>query len=154
VVADGQLVVAGGDGPVLLEAGDGSFHDIAVPVAHGIDHRWPAAPSAPAGPELLLVGPLRDGVGDPPLAQQPPTRRVAVAPVGDQVSWTLAGPTRPRPGHPNRIEQRFQLGALMALASGDQYGQRTAAAITGQMDLGGEPTPAASQGLVDLGSRP
>jgi hypothetical protein len=42
----------------------------------------------------------------------------------------------------------------MALASGDQHGQRTAAAIGGQLDLGGEPTPAASQGLVDLGSRP
>jgi hypothetical protein len=47
---------------MLLEPGDGSFDDVALPVAHGIDHRWPAAPSTPARPELLLVGALGDGV--------------------------------------------------------------------------------------------
>ena len=111
-------------------------------------------PEHPARPELLLVGALGDGVGDPPLAQQPTAGRVAVAPVGDQVVGALARPTQPRPGHPDRIQQRFQLGAFMALTGGDHHGQRTAAAIGDQVDLGGEPTPAASQGLVDLGSRP
>jgi hypothetical protein len=52
---------------MLLEPGDGSFDHVALAVAHQIDHRWPAAPGAPASPELLLVGPLRDGVSDPPL---------------------------------------------------------------------------------------
>jgi hypothetical protein len=69
--------------------------------------------------------------------------------------WALARPTQPAwAGHPDGVQQRLQLGALMALAGGDQHPQRPPAAIGGQMDLGGQPTPAASQGLVSLGTRP
>jgi hypothetical protein len=53
---------------VLLESGDGSFDDVALPVAHRIDQGRPATPGAPTGSGGLLVGALRDGVGDPPLA--------------------------------------------------------------------------------------
>jgi hypothetical protein len=42
----------------------------------------------------------------------------------------------------------------MALAGGDQHGQGSAAAIGGEMDLGGEPAAATTQRLVNLGSRP
>ena len=98
---DLQFLVAGGDGPVLFEPGDGSFHDVALPLAHRIDHRWAAAPSTPAGSGGLLVGPLGDRVGDPPPAQQPPAGGVAVAPVGDQMRGALAG--RPNAGLGTRI---------------------------------------------------
>jgi hypothetical protein len=37
MVARGQLVVAGGDGPVLLEAVDGPLHDVALPVGRPVE---------------------------------------------------------------------------------------------------------------------
>jgi hypothetical protein len=154
VVADGEFVVAGGDGPVLLEPGDRPLDDVALPVALQVDHGRPATPSATPSTGGLLVGPLRDGVSDPPLAQQPTTGCVAVAAVGDEMGWSFARATQGRPGHSDGVQQRSQLGALMTLAGGDQHGQRPAAAITSQVDLGGEPTPAAAQCLVSLSSRP
>jgi hypothetical protein len=127
------------------------FHHVALAVAHRIDLRWPAAPGAPPGPSLLLVGALGDGVGDPPLAQQPTAGGVAVAPVGDQVRWALARATRRRAGYPDGVQQRAELGALVPLAGGDQCRQRPAAAVAGQVQLGGEPAAAAPQGLVAVG---
>jgi hypothetical protein len=67
VVADGQLVVAGGDGAVLLEPGDGPLDCVALAVTQRIDPRWPATAWSTPGPGGLLVGALGDGVGDPPL---------------------------------------------------------------------------------------
>jgi hypothetical protein len=43
------------------------FDHVAPPVADHINPWWPPTPSAPTRPGGLLVGPLRDGVGDPPL---------------------------------------------------------------------------------------
>jgi hypothetical protein len=39
----------------------------------------------------------------------------------------------------------------MALAGSDHHGQRPAATITGQVQLGGQPAPATAQCLVKLG---
>ena len=95
MVADGQLVVPGGDGSVLLEPGNAALDDVAPPRAHWIDQGWSAAPGTSAGSGLLLVGALRDGVGDLPLAEQPPTGAVAVAPIGGQMGRALARPPQP-----------------------------------------------------------
>jgi hypothetical protein len=136
---------------MLLESGNGSFDDVALPVAHRIDQGRAATPGAPAGSEGLLVGALRDGVGDPPLPQQPPTRGVAVAAVSDQVRRALAWSPRPWPGHSDGIQQWLQLGALMALTGGDQHRQWPTAAVAGQVDLGGQPAATAAEGLVAVG---
>ncbi len=155
MVADGQLVVPGRDGAVLLESSDRPLDHVALAVAHRIDQRRPATPGAPAGSGLLLVAALGDGVSDPPLTQQPPAGAVAVAAVGDQMGWPFTGPPQPAWARdPDGVQQRLKLGALVALAGGDQYGQRPPTAIAGQVDLGREPAPAASQCLVSLGSRP
>jgi hypothetical protein len=107
------------------------FDHIALAVAHRINPRWAATAWSPPGPPGLLVGPLRDGVGDSAAPQQPPTRGVAVAPISNQVGGAFARPPRPWPGHPDGIQEWFQLGALMALASGDHHPQRPTAAIAG-----------------------
>jgi hypothetical protein len=130
------------------------FNHVAVPVTHRIHAGRPATASTTPRSSCLLVGPLGDRVGDPPPAQQPAAGRVAVAAVGNQVRWTLTGTTRPWPGHPDGIQQRPQLGALVPLAGGDQQPQRPAAAITSQVDLGGEPATATAQCLVRLRTRP
>jgi hypothetical protein len=41
--------------------------------------------------------------------------------------------------------------ALVALAGGDQHGQRPPTAIAGQMQLGGQPAAATAQRLVNIG---
>jgi hypothetical protein len=56
-------------GAVLLEPGDGPLDDISLAVAHRIHGWWSAAPGTPTDPSGLLIGALRDGVGDPALAQ-------------------------------------------------------------------------------------
>jgi hypothetical protein len=140
---------------VLLEPGDGPLDHVALAIAHWINPRRPATSWSAAGPGGLLVGALRDGVGDPAAPQRPAAGRVAVAPVGNQVGGALAGPapsTRARDS--NGVQQRAQLGALMALTGGDQHPQRPATAIAGQVDLGREPAAATSQRLVILGNRP
>jgi hypothetical protein len=58
------------------------------------------------------------------------------------------GPARPWPGHPDGVQQRPKLGALVALAGGDQRGQWAAVAVAGQMELGGQSAAAAPEGLV------
>jgi site-specific DNA recombinase len=130
------------------------FHHVALAVAHWI-HDWrPTASGTAPGSSGLLVGPLRDGVGDPTLAQQPPAGGVAVAAVGGQVGWALARPAQSTwARHPDGVQQRLKLGALMALTGGDQHPQRPAVAIGGQVDLGRKPAAAASQCLVIVGSR-
>jgi hypothetical protein len=151
VVADGQLVVAGGDGPVVLEPSDGPLDHVALPVAHQIDLGWTAPPWSPPDAGGLLVGPLGDGVGDPPLAQQPAAGTVAVAAVGDQMRRALTRPTRPAwAGDSDGVQQCAELGALVALAGGDQHAERPPAAITGEMELGREPASATAQCLVNL----
>jgi hypothetical protein len=78
------------------------FDHVALPVACGIHQRRPAAPAASPCSGLLLVGPFRDGVGDPTPTQQPPAGGVAVAAVGNQVRWPLAGSPSP-PGRGTRM---------------------------------------------------
>lgn len=151
MIADGQLVVAGGDGPVLLEPSDGPLDHVALAVAHRIHDRRPATPGASPGPSLLLVGTLGDGVGDPPLTEQPSASGVTVAAISNQVRGALARPPPPWPRNPDSVQQRPKLGALMTLTGGYQHGQRPPAPIGGQVDLGGQPAVAASQCLVKLG---
>jgi hypothetical protein len=139
---------------VLVEPGDGPLDDVALAVAHRIHDWWSAAPGAPPGPSGLLIGPLRDGVRNPALAQQPAAGGVAVASISNQVPWAPARPTQPAwAGHPDGVQQRPELGALMTLAGGEEHPQRPPATITSQMDLGREPAPAVSQCLVGLSSR-
>jgi hypothetical protein len=66
------------------------FDHVALLVAHRIQLRRAATPWAPASSSLLLVGPLRDRVGDPAPPQQPPAAGVAVAAVGGQMGGPLA----------------------------------------------------------------
>ena len=127
---------------------------VALPVAHQIDPRWAAPAWSLPGPGGLLVGPLGDGVGDPPLAQQSPIDAVAGAAVGDQMRRAFARPPCPAwAGDSDGVQERLQLGALVALAGGDQHPQRPPAAIAGEMQLGREPASATAQYLVNLTTR-
>ena len=145
-VADGELVVAGRDRTVLLEPADTALDHVALPIAHQVNSWWPSTTPAPARPSGLLVRPFRDGVRDPTTAQHRPAARIRIAAVGDQVVRALAWPATPaRSCDGDGVQQGLKLGALMALAGGDQQRQWSAVAVHGEMDLGREPTPASPQ---------
>ena len=58
----------------------------------------------------------------------------------------LAGPAPPAWAcDSDGVQEGLELGALMALARGDQQRQWSAVAVPGEMDLGREPTPASPQ---------
>jgi hypothetical protein len=85
-----------------------------------------------------LIAALWDGVWNAALAQQSPTTRITVAFVGNQAIRARAGTSAPTgTGNPNAVQDGGQLRAIVALPSGDDDGQRTAFAVTGQMKLGG-----------------
>ena len=49
LVADGELVIAGGDGPVALEPVNAALHRVPVLVPFRAEGRWPAAAAARGG---------------------------------------------------------------------------------------------------------
>ena len=53
-VADGELVVAGGHGPVALEPADAAFDRVALLIAFGVERGRPRALAASAGGVLYL----------------------------------------------------------------------------------------------------
>jgi hypothetical protein len=145
-VVGSALVVPGRDRTVLLEPADTALDHIALPIAHQVNSWWPSTTPAPARPSGLLVRPFRDGGRDPTTAQHRPAARIRIAAVGYLVvralAWT-ATPARSCDG--DGVQQGLKLGALMALARGDQQRQWSAVAVPGEMDLGREPTPASPQ---------
>src|SRR5882762_8256449 len=63
------FVVAGGHRAVLFELVVAPFHDVALLIALGVEHRWSPTPAAPVTTVLDLIGGLGDGRGDPPPPQ-------------------------------------------------------------------------------------
>jgi hypothetical protein len=64
LVAQGELVIAGGDRSVLFEQVDAALHGVALPVDLGVERRWAASGRAAGEPVGLLVDLDRDGGGD------------------------------------------------------------------------------------------
>jgi hypothetical protein len=118
------------------------FDLVALAVADRVKAWWTARSAA-------LVDPGRDGVADAAAAQQPAASGVAVTPVGQQMPRQFARAATPtRPWHPDGIQQRLQLGALMALPRREGDRQRPPFAVHGQVQLGGQPAPAVPQRLI------
>jgi hypothetical protein len=65
-VADGELVLAGGDGPVAFQPVDAAFHGVALLVNLGIECGRAAAGAAFALVVADLMGLVRDRAPDPP----------------------------------------------------------------------------------------
>src|SRR2546430_13216456 len=91
-IADGQLVIAGGDGPVALEPVDPAFDRVAQLVRVRVERRRAASDAAFVLAVADLVDFLRDGAGDLASSQvgavvRPPCRRSAT-------SWARPRSTR------------------------------------------------------------
>jgi hypothetical protein len=137
MIRDGELVVAGGDRPVLLQAVDQPLDAVALAIGLPIE-----------GALLGLVRPPWDHRADAPASQLATHRSAAVAlvarhPLGSE-AWSAASPPLDRPA----LQQGRQRCLLVALAPGQAERDRPAPALGPEVDLRGETSTTAPQGLV------
>jgi len=93
----------------------------------------PAVSAEPGAVNGAAPGePRRDATG----AQQAPVLVVVIAAVGEQLPRLAAGSAAPSPNRRNRVDQRDQLGDVVAVAAGQRDRQRDAAGVADQMVLG------------------
>ncbi len=97
LIADGEFVVAGGDGPVAFEPVDAAFDGVPLFVDLRVEGGWPAAVVAPVLAVLKAVSLLGDGGGDAASAQVAAVGARPVGLVAQDPVWAGAGPARAQP---------------------------------------------------------
>jgi hypothetical protein len=80
-----------------------------------------------------------DHRGDAELADQGPVLVAVVATVGVDLRRFAAGPSALAADRRDRVQQRQQLGDVVAVAAGQQHRQRDTAGVGDQMMLGAQP---------------
>ena len=111
MVGIGGLVVAGGEGPELLEAAHTAFDHVAPCQGSGVKGRRPARPM---GVVAAVVRPLGDGVRQLGSPQVAAVARVAVAPVRQQPVRPGARAAPPRPRDADAAEQRGRWSLVLS----------------------------------------
>ena len=141
------FVVPGGDGPVLAELAEGTLDGVARLVGGGVECRRPAAFAAAPEPVAGLVCGFGDSRLDSAPLQVSPDRAAGVGLVAQN-------PPRPGPGlagTPARnlkpVHEREEGQRVVTLPGAGHPGQRPAAGIGKQVDLGGQPAPGPAQRL-------
>lgn len=137
MVGDLQFLVAGGDGPVLLEAVDQPFDPVALAVGGAVE----ADAAARFGLEAGDDGP------NPSATQVGPDRPARVALVADDTGGPAAGSAAAGPLDAAPLQQRGDLRRLVALARGQDEADRLAAALGAEVELGREAAAGAAEGL-------
>ena len=112
----------GGDAPEMFDAAEEALDEVALFVERGIEGA--ARGGAPAARDY------RDGAGSGDGVQR---ALPVIALVGEDEAGADA------------IEQRFDLGDVVALAAGQQDAQRKPERIGDDMNLGAQPTPGAAE---------
>jgi len=146
-VVGGEFVIAGGDSAEAFELVEAAFDDVAAPVDLLVEAA--AAPSAP-GADGELVRSFGDGVGDLAPAQVGADLVGGIALVGDEVQRPDTRPAGACARDAYRFDDLDQAGAVVDVAGRDHEGQRQAASVTGQVDLGGQPAARSSERPVRL----
>lgn len=148
VVGLGGLVVASGDAAPLFEAVEALLDDVAPLVDLVVEGRRTSVTAAASEPVADLVGPFRDGVPDVASPQPGAYGFGAVALVADDVVGADPGPSRPEPGHPDRLHHGGELRAVVGVPAGDGEGERSPHSVAGQVDFAGQAAsgPAESRG--------
>ena len=130
-----------------LEPVDPALHRMPQPVGHPVEGRWPAALGAPGPPVGGLVILLRDGGPDATPAQQRAVGPGAVGLVGQHPVGPGAGTPPTKARHPDAAQHRRELGAVTALAGGQDDRQGPLVTFDGQMELAVSP-PGAPECVV------
>jgi hypothetical protein len=90
-----------------------------------------------------------DPRGDPALAELSAVDVVVIATVGEQLPRSPAGPPASTPDRWHGVDQRDELGDVVAVAAGECHGQRDAAGVADQVVLGAGPA-AVDRGGADV----
>jgi len=114
----------------VLVAGAQPFEGV-QPGEAALDH-----PAAAAEPRAVGDAAAGDARGDAPGAQLAAVGVVVVAAVGEQLPWAPAGPAASAPDRRNGVDQRDELGDVVAVAAGEADGERDAAGVADQVVLG------------------
>jgi len=109
----------------IVEVADGAFDDPAVP----------ADPGAVAG---LAAG---DRVAHAAGTQQAAVLVVVIATVGDQPVWAVPGPAGAALDVRDLVQQRHQLGDVVAVGGGRRPGQQEPAGVGQDVMLDARPAP-------------
>src|SRR5262249_60209751 len=99
-----KLFVAGGDGPMLLEAIDGALDDVALPVRLPVE----------AHPALGLVSAARNDGADPATAQVGTHGTTGIALVADDAARAAAGTASAHASDRPALQQGRRLRGLVA----------------------------------------
>jgi hypothetical protein len=100
----GTFLVAGGDGPEVLEAVDGTFDGVAFLVAFAFEAAWPAASGTSILPVPLLVETFEDGVTDSALSQVAAVLPGGVGLVRQDMTGPGAGSSDSDAGHEDLLQ--------------------------------------------------
>ncbi len=90
-----------------------------------------------------------DPRGDAAGAQLSAVTVVVVAAIGEQLPRSAAGSAAPAPDRRDGIDQRDELGDVVAVAAGEGDGERDAAGVADQVVLGARP-PAVDRRRADV----
>ena len=151
LVADGELVVAGGDGAVAFEPVDAAFDGVALLVAFRVERGRTAATarcSCGCGSGRPARGWWRRSPAAAGRRGWPPIRRPCRP--GPGRAGAGAGPAQP--GHGDAVSTAGTAGCRRA-AGGDHDRQRFLPLLTRQVDLGGQPAAGPAQPMVGRSRR-
>jgi len=132
---------------VALELVDRPLDHVSLLVLLRVERGWSAAVAATAQPVLPLVGGLGDGRADPASPQVRTDSPAGVGLIGQHAAGTGAGPsptaaTDPDPGHDRGEGQR-----IVPVPGRGHPGDRSAAGVSGEMNLRRQPAPGPTQRL-------
>jgi hypothetical protein len=98
-------------------------------------------PALPAKPGAVLAPAAGDHRLDPPASQEPSVLVVVVTAIGDDPLRTSSRPADPASDGRDEVEQRQQLGDVVAVAAGQRPGEREPAGLYEQVVLAAATAP-------------
>jgi hypothetical protein len=138
-VGAGELVVSCGKATVLLQAADQPFDDVAFAVGLPVHHA-----GSRLGPEL------RDDHSDAAAPEMIAHAMAGVPPIAEQRPGPRSGPATAGTFHRSGGHQGLESGLLVALAGGQDEGDRPAASLAAQVELAAEAASGAAERLARL----
>ena len=136
--------------PVLAKPAEGALDGVALLVGDGVERGRPPAPAAAPEAVADLVGGFGDGGLDAASPQVSAGRPAGVGLVGQDLAGPGPGPARAPARDVEPVHQGGEGEGVVALPGAGDPGQRPAAGIGEQVDLGGQPAPGPAQRLPFL----
>src|SRR5215210_6798000 len=133
-----QFLVAGGNGPMLLEAVDEALDPVALPIRLSVE----------AHPALRLGAAAGDDRPDPAAAQVGADRRPGVALVSDDALGPHPWPPLPRAFDSRPLQQGRHQRRLVPLPRRQERGHRLTGPLGAEVEFRREAAPAAAKGLI------